>query len=211
MFFLKNNFTYKIYLQYLLYHIKAPLLLLPPSLPPSLQVCEKEKLLTERNQLKACMGELWENFSCLTQEVCRDVPLSPEQVQSLHHYCPVLRPANSTGAGGGGASARRQPKAAAAAAAAMAAASIDLTTRSASATPEPRLLGSPGPSEGEGDAAAAVRNGRADRDTDGGAGGGGGEYGKSHKSNNHTVTVDFCQEMTEKCTTDEQPRKDSTK
>ncbi|XP_075869146.1 transcription regulator protein BACH2 [Nelusetta ayraudi] len=176
-------------------------------------VCEKEKLLTERNQLKACMGELWENFSCLTQEVCRDVPLSPEQVQSLHHYCPVLRPANSTGVGGGGggsASARRQPKAAAAAAAAaaMAAASIDLTTRSASATPEPRLLGSPGPSEGEGDA-AAVRNGRADRDTDGA--GGGGEYGKSQKSNNHTVTVDFCQEMTEKCTTDEQPRKDSTK
>lgn len=164
-------------------------------------MCEKEKLLTERNQLKACMGELWENFSCLTQEVCRDVPLSPEQVQSLHHYCPVLRPANSTAA----AAAHRQPKATAAAAAmaAVAAASIDLTTRSASATPEPRLLGSPGPSEGDEDTAA--RNGGADRDTDGS------EYGKSQKSNNHTVTVDFCQEMTEKCTTDEQPRKDSTK
>lgn len=165
-------------------------------------MCEKEKLLTERNQLKACMGELWENFSCLTQEVCRDVPLSPEQVQSLHHYCPVLRPANSTAT----AAAHRQPKATAAAAAAMAAvaaASIDLTTRSASATPEPCLLGSPGPSEGDVDTAA--RNGAADRDTDGS------EYGKSQRSNNHTVTVDFCQEMTEKCTTDEQPRKDSAK
>ncbi|KAJ8349258.1 hypothetical protein AAFF_G00170530 [Aldrovandia affinis] len=49
-------------------------------------VCDKEKLLAERNQLKSCMGELWENFSCLSQE------LSPEQVQSLQHYGPVQRP-----------------------------------------------------------------------------------------------------------------------
>lgn len=42
------------------------------------QVCEKQKLLTERNQLKACMGELWENFSFLSQEVCREEKLSPE-------------------------------------------------------------------------------------------------------------------------------------
>lgn len=62
-------------------------------------------MLTERNQLKACMGELWENFSCLSQEVCRDVQLSPEQVQSLHHYCPTTRPAN--------AAATHQPKPAA--------------------------------------------------------------------------------------------------
>lgn len=143
------------------------------------QVCEKEKLLTERNQLKACMGELWENFSCLSQEVCRDVQLSPEQVQSLHHYCPVLRPASNT----------HEPKAAAATAT-----SIDLTARSASATPEPGFHGSSaGPSESN------VKNGAGeDADT-------------SLDNCNQTVTVDFCQEMTDKCTTDEQPRKDCTK
>lgn len=30
------------------------------------------------------------------------------------------------------------------------------------------------------------------------------------EQNNQTVTVDFCQEMTDKCTTDEQPRKEYT-
>lgn len=144
-------------------------------------VCEKEKLLTERNQLKACMGELWENFSCLSQEVCRDVQLSPEQVQSLHHYCPVLRP---------GADPKPAP-------ARPATTSIDLTTRSASATPEPNFRGSPGPSESEHD---SIRNG-ADRDVDGQ------DAGAFHEKS-PAVTVDFCQEMTDKCTTDEQPRKD---
>uniref|UniRef100_A0A3Q2XH56 Transcription regulator protein BACH2-like n=1 Tax=Hippocampus comes TaxID=109280 RepID=A0A3Q2XH56_HIPCM len=36
-------------------------------------VCEKEKLLSERNQLKLCMSELWQNLSFLSQQVCRDV------------------------------------------------------------------------------------------------------------------------------------------
>ncbi|XP_077587233.1 transcription regulator protein BACH2-like [Stigmatopora nigra] len=35
-------------------------------------VCEKEKLLSERNQLKVCMSELWQNLSFLSQQVCRD-------------------------------------------------------------------------------------------------------------------------------------------
>ncbi|KAF7655475.1 hypothetical protein LDENG_00055150, partial [Lucifuga dentata] len=109
-------------------------------------VCEKEKLLTERNQLKACMGELWENFSCLSQEVCRDVQLSPEQVQSLHHYCPVLRPA----ANNDPKPHPHLPKRSHAAAAATT--SIDLTAWSGSATPEPGFLGSPEPD-------SAVRNG----------------------------------------------------
>ncbi|XP_028996641.1 transcription regulator protein BACH2 isoform X2 [Betta splendens] len=155
-------------------------------------VCEKEKLLTERNQLKACMGELWENFSCLSQEVCRDVQLSPEQVQSLHHYCPVLRPANSTTIN----SATSEPKPAH-----NTTTSIDLTIHSGSATPEPCYV-SPGPSESDPD--SAVRNG-ADKDMDS-------LYTESELSNetsNQAVTVDFCQEMTDKCTTDEQPRKDS--
>lgn len=149
-------------------------------------VCEKGKLLTERNQLKACMGELWENFSCLSQEVCRDVQLSPEQVQSLNHYCPVLRPANSTDT---------PPNTT----------SIDLTTHSGSATPEPSFHGSPGAADSEPD--SAVRNG-PDRETDSQDAG---LYDESELvKSNQAVTVDFCQEMTDKCTTDEQPRKDCT-
>ncbi|XP_074470835.1 transcription regulator protein BACH2 isoform X1 [Sebastes fasciatus] len=164
-------------------------------------VNEKEKLLTERNQLKACMGELWENFSCLSQEVCRDVQLSPEQVQSLHHYCPVLRPANSTASN----NAAHEPKPAPISPTTDTndTTSIDLTTHSGSATPEPSFHGSPGgPSESEPD--SAVRNG-ADGDADGRDDAG--SFTKSGLSN-QTVTVDFCQEMTDKCTTDEQPRTD---
>ncbi|XP_014866831.1 PREDICTED: transcription regulator protein BACH2 isoform X1 [Poecilia mexicana] len=163
--------------------------------------CEKEKLLTERNQLKACMGELWENFSCLSQEVCRDVQLSPEQVQSLHHYCPVLRPPNST-ASNNAAHEPRPP-----AISTPATTSIDLTGHSGSATPEPSFQGLPGPSENEPE--SAVRNG-ADQDT-GGCDTSLYSTSESVEKSNQTVTVDFCQEMTEKCTTDEQPRKDSTK
>uniref|UniRef100_A0A8C9ZR11 BTB domain and CNC homolog 2 n=1 Tax=Sander lucioperca TaxID=283035 RepID=A0A8C9ZR11_SANLU len=153
-------------------------------------VCEKEKLLTERNQLKACMGELWENFSCL-----------PEQVQSLHHYCPVQRPANSTASITAGHETRPPPSPATI----NNTTSIDLTAHSGSATPEPSFHGSPGPSESEPD--SAVRNG-ADRDMDGQDTS---LYTKSGlEKSNQTVTVDFCQEMTDKCTTDEQPRKDCT-
>ncbi|KAJ8270792.1 hypothetical protein GJAV_G00119340 [Gymnothorax javanicus] len=159
-------------------------------------VCEKQKLLTERNQLKACMGELLENFSCLSQEVCRDVQLSPEQVQSLHRYCPVLRPGESTAS----------PPASAT--------SIDLTTpNSGSPTPEPGALTSPCASESKPDSSQwGAGNGP---DTLGGLGLGQDpgvylETGLPFELCNQTVTVDFCQEMTEKCTTDEQPRKDCT-
>lgn len=153
-------------------------------------------MLTERNQLKACMGELWENFSCLSQEVCRDVHLSPEQVQSLHHYCPVLRPANSTA---------NEPRPALST---PATSSIDLTTHSGSATPEPIFHRSPSSSENQPN--STVRNG-ADNVTDGPDTS---LYTASElcvETSNQTVTVDFCQEMTDKCTTDEQPRKDCTK
>lgn len=135
-------------------------------------VCEKEKLLSERNQLKACMGELWENFSCLSQEVCRDVQLSPEQVQSLHHYCPILRP-NSTASHPSRLLAQEPGPGS------TTHTSIDLTVHS----PGPQI-----------DPPSALRKG-PDRDMD--------EPEKSQ-----TVTVDFCQEMTDKCTTDEQPRRD---
>ncbi|XP_067098532.1 LOW QUALITY PROTEIN: transcription regulator protein BACH2 [Osmerus mordax] len=157
-------------------------------------VCEKEKLLTERNQLKACMGELWENFSCLSQEVCRDVQLSPEQVQSLHHYCPVLRPGNTTTNN----NASHSP----------AATSIDLTTHSGAATPEPSFQKSPGPSESEADSAMGNGADGPGTDVEGQEPGQLTESGLSFEQSNQTVTVDFCQEMTDKCTTDEQPRKD---
>ncbi|KAG7465811.1 hypothetical protein MATL_G00157720 [Megalops atlanticus] len=153
-------------------------------------VCEKEKLLTERNQLKACMGELWENFSCLSQEVCQDVRLSPEQVQSLHRYCPVLRPAPSPAP----------------------ATSIDLTINPDSPEPDP----SHHPSEREPGSTHWEPGSRAN-----GLGGVGlgeehetgpahPESGPSLEQCSPTVTVDFCQEMTNKCTTEEQPRQDCT-
>uniref|UniRef100_A0A4W4EAK3 BTB and CNC homology 1, basic leucine zipper transcription factor 2b n=1 Tax=Electrophorus electricus TaxID=8005 RepID=A0A4W4EAK3_ELEEL len=164
-------------------------------------VCEKEKLLTERNQLKACMGELWENFSCLSQEVCRDVQLSPEQVQSLPHYCPVLRPAPPSPS-------NRAPSVA----------SIDLTTRSGATTPDPGFLKLPtcdvdgqlAPAStqwGTGNGVEHVDNGEREETK---ASSAYSESGLSLEQSNHTVTVDFCQEMTDKCTTDEQPRKDCT-
>ncbi|XP_035000227.1 transcription regulator protein BACH2 [Hippoglossus stenolepis] len=170
-------------------------------------VCEKEKLLTERNQLKACMGELWENFSCLSQEVCRDVQLSPEQVQSLNHYCPVLRPANSTAGNNAGHEPEPPCSPAPGTNASPLTTSIDLTTHSGSATPEPSFHGSPGPLESEPD--VAVRNG-AVKDMDGQDASLYTKSGLSTGKTKQTVTVDFCQEMTDKCTTDEQPRKDIT-
>ncbi|XP_036398509.1 transcription regulator protein BACH2 [Megalops cyprinoides] len=161
-------------------------------------VCEKEKLLTERNQLKACMGELWENFSCLSQEVCQDVRLSPEQVQSLHRYCPVLRPAPSP------------------APSPAPATSIDLTINPDSPEPEPTVDPSHCPSEREPGSAHWEPSSRAN-----GLGGVGlgeehetgpahPESGPSLEQCSPTVTVDFCQEMTNKCTTEEQPRQDCT-
>ncbi|XP_066547928.1 transcription regulator protein BACH2 [Amia ocellicauda] len=175
-------------------------------------VCEKEKLLTERNQLKACMGELWENFSCLSQEVCRDVQLSPEQIQSLHRYCPVLRPVDQ-----------------AATAASNTTTSINLTSSSSSSSSSATPAGTeqnfkslcagesmqcctdPGAAQlgaqwvpGNGaQSLAGVTIGEHDPSTYL-------EAGAPFEQCNQTVTVDFCQEMTDKCTTDEQPRKDCT-
>ncbi|KAJ3612718.1 hypothetical protein NHX12_018976 [Muraenolepis orangiensis] len=46
-------------------------------------VCEKEKLLSERNQLKVCMADLWQNLSYLSQEVCRDTQGGPDDDPAL--------------------------------------------------------------------------------------------------------------------------------
>ncbi|XP_074043266.1 transcription regulator protein BACH2 [Macrotis lagotis] len=159
-------------------------------------VCEKEKLLSERNQLKACMGELLDNFSCLSQEVCRDIQ-SPEQIQALHRYCPVLRP-------------------------------MDLPTAT-SINPSPTgLEQNLAASQCVGESMQCcldqgtvplgtpwlpnnvAENCTAGRRLDGADQGTYPERGPSLEPRSQTVTVDFCQEMTDKCTTDEQPRKDYT-
>ncbi|XP_059837384.1 transcription regulator protein BACH2 [Hypanus sabinus] len=161
-------------------------------------LCEKEKLLTERNQLNACMGELWDNFSCLCQEVCSDVQLSPEQMQSLHKFCPVFRPMDEPAATGG-------------------------TTSPPDGLKQKFLKTQ---CTGDSMQCCAEQGGSHHQD----------QWSRSHNievcsSGNmqelldqgtcsekrpsfeqcsQTVTVDFCQEMTDKCTTDEQPRKDCT-
>ncbi|XP_068451582.1 transcription regulator protein BACH2-like [Clinocottus analis] len=134
-------------------------------------VCEKEKLLSERNQLKVCMSELWQNLSFLSQQVCVEGPP------------PVS-------------------------------ASIDLTSNPPSPFSDedsPRS-GSP----------ASLRGGAA-RLSDGGPGQGPEESGlgleapegppppgAAEEVCSPNVTVDFCQEMTEKCTTEEQRRQSCT-
>ncbi|KAL6056571.1 hypothetical protein STEG23_027165, partial [Scotinomys teguina] len=157
-------------------------------------VCEKEKLLSERNQLKACMGELLDNFSCLSQEVCRDIQ-SPEQIQALHRYCPVLIPMDLPGA-----SVNPPP----------------LGVEQSLASPQ-CAVGANVPCCLEPGAAPSglpwvpsntsenCTSGRRLEGTDPGTFS---ERGPPLEARSQSVTVDFCQEMTEKCTTDEQPRKD---
>ncbi|GCC22091.1 transcription regulator protein BACH1-like isoform X1 [Chiloscyllium punctatum] len=56
-------------------------------------LCEKEKLLQEKGQLKVCMGETWDNLSILCKQVCKDAALTAEQIQTLAKYsspeCPL--------------------------------------------------------------------------------------------------------------------------
>ncbi|XP_038655516.1 transcription regulator protein BACH2 isoform X2 [Scyliorhinus canicula] len=161
-------------------------------------LCEKEKLLTERNQLNACMGELWDNFSCLCQEVCGDVQLNSEQIQSLHKFCPVFRPMGEPAATG--------------------------STALPLAELEQKFLKTQ--SVGDGMQCCSEQGGSQHQDqwsprhntemcTSGNLQGlldqgTCSERGPSLEQCSQTVTVDFCQEMTDKCTTDEQPRKDCT-
>ncbi|XP_069052458.1 transcription regulator protein BACH2 isoform X2 [Lepisosteus oculatus] len=168
-------------------------------------VCEKEKLLTERNQLKACMGELWENFSCLSQEVCRDVQLSPEQVQSLHRYCPVLRPVDQTAPAPANTSINLTSSSSAAAGAEQNFAKSPCAGDSMQccADPSPVQMGAQWLPGNGAESLGGITIGEHDPSTFL-------DMGSSFEQCNQTVTVDFCQEMTDKCTTDEQPRKDCT-
>ncbi|XP_018429024.1 PREDICTED: transcription regulator protein BACH2 [Nanorana parkeri] len=157
-------------------------------------VCEKEKLLTERNQLKACMGELLDNFSCLSQEVCRDIQ-SPEDIQALHRYCPVLRPLDlPTVAAFNPLPARGEPS--------LVTAQEAGDNMQCCNNQGPIQLGSHSVYNN------IPENCIASRGLEGSDHGTYSERGACLEQNNQAVTVDFCQEMTEKCTTDEQPRKD---
>ncbi|XP_027963837.1 transcription regulator protein BACH2 isoform X2 [Eumetopias jubatus] len=160
-------------------------------------VCEKEKLLSERNQLKACMGELLDNFSCLSQEVCRDIQ-SPEQIQALHRYCPVLRPVGLPAASSINPAPLGVEQNLAAAQCAVG--------ESAPCCLEPGAA-PPGPPWAPG---CAPENCTSGRRPEGAEPGTFSERAPPLESRSQTVTVDFCQEMTDKCTTDEQPRKEYT-
>ncbi|XP_056152287.1 transcription regulator protein BACH2-like [Lampris incognitus] len=161
-------------------------------------VCEKEALLSERNQLKVCMGELWQNLSYLSQEVCREAQGSQDKSGAGPHApLPHTLPGTVS-------------------------ASIDLTSNP----------GSPSSEDGKGRAGSPVSlrlKTLSPPDTFPGQGGSEGkqlraglpalgqeEQGSPPKCGSGvdvcspTVTVDFCQEMTEKCTTEEQRRQDCT-
>lgn len=131
-------------------------------------VCEKEKLLSERNQLKVCMSELWQNLSFLSQQVCREV--QGNQPPSVS-------------------------------------ASIDLTSNPPSpsserSSPRPR---SPADIGSSSQGALGERQSGLDVSQDCPL-----VLGSTEEVCSPTVTVDFCQEMTVKCTTEEQQRHDCT-
>ncbi|KAM9570929.1 transcription regulator protein BACH2-like isoform 2-T2 [Salvelinus alpinus] len=162
-------------------------------------VHEKEKLLSERNQLKVCMGELWQNLSYLSQavsqEVCREVQGNPEKTKALlptHRPSDPTAPTNSISI----------------------MASIDLTSNPGSPTSEGSLTKSPcsyeSPVERDVGSGQRLRRGQGGVETEVSVLGQDNpesslEPGASPGVCSPTVSVDFCQEMTEKCTTEEQP------
>ncbi|XP_026886669.2 transcription regulator protein BACH2 isoform X1 [Electrophorus electricus] len=148
-------------------------------------VCEKQKLLTERNQLKACMGQLWENFSFLSQEVCREEEQQPDHTNSLFGPRPDSASCSPIHID---LTVSPSPRS-----------SIDLTLPSpGSPPPSPsqagvQALGKPphphqiSPTGAEPDTTAPTMP----------------APGSLLQTSSPTVTVAFCQEMADKCTTDE--------
>ncbi|KAJ6665779.1 hypothetical protein lerEdw1_001251 [Lerista edwardsae] len=137
------------------------------------------------------------NFSCLSQEVCRDMQ-SSEQIQDLHRYCPVLRPMdlpaptsiNTSPAG-------MEPNV-------VTSQCVGEGLQCCSDQNPVQQLGAHWLPNNISDKCAAARV------LDGADQGTYSEQELPLEQNNQTVTVDFCQEMTDKCTTDEQPRKEYT-
>ncbi|GAA6235578.1 transcription regulator protein BACH2-like [Lates japonicus] len=145
-------------------------------------VCEKEKLLSERNQLKVCMSELWQNLSFLSQQVCRDVQGSQPPPITASIDLTSIPPSPSSD---GVLSQPRSP---------------------VSQQSEAAYLSDVGLNQGGEDRQCGVEvSGLGQENT---------ECPLVHESTEEicspTVTVDFCQEMTEKCTTEEQNRQNCT-
>ncbi|KAG1972986.1 transcription regulator protein BACH2 [Pimephales promelas] len=138
-------------------------------------VCERQKLLTERSHLKTCMGELWENFSFLSQEVGREEQLSPDQSLSLYglQQDPVL-------SGSTGTDRRICPSPT----------SIDITLTSHGkvvSSPDGHTIVEPSHPHLRVDREAVPPQVRSE----------------PSQTGSSSVTFDFCQEMTVKCTTEE--------
>ncbi|XP_076026703.1 transcription regulator protein BACH2-like [Genypterus blacodes] len=145
-------------------------------------VCEKEKLLSERNQLKVCMAELWQNLSFLSQQVCREVQggQTPPVSASIDLTSGPPSPSSDEASGRPGSPASRRGR--------------------------PLRLSDPAPGQAgrEDDRPSGVQVSGLGQETPERG------LGSSEEGRSPTVTVDFCQEMTEKCTTEEQQRNDFT-
>lgn len=142
------------------------------------------------------MGELLDNFSCLSQEVCRDMQ-SSEQIQDLHRYCPVLRPMDLPTA------ASINPSSGGVEQNVVTSQCIGEGLQCCSEQSPVQQLGAHWLPNNISDKCAARGLDGADQVT----------YSEQEllpEQNNQAVTMDFCQEMTDKCTTDEQPRKEYT-
>ncbi|KAL1257644.1 hypothetical protein QQF64_010888 [Cirrhinus molitorella] len=146
-------------------------------------VCERQKLLTERSQLKTCMGELWENFSFLSQEVCREEQRSPGQSQSLYNLHP-----DPVSSGPTGTDLRISPNPT----------SIDFTLTSHNSLVS---------SQGLADCQTPHSQLRVDRKAVPPQDSVTSERSKPSHMGSSSVTTDFCQEMTQKCTTEELPER----
>lgn len=146
-------------------------------------MCEKEKLLSERNQLKVCMSELWQNLSFLSHQVCREVqgPQPPPVSASIDLTSNPPSPSSDEGSSQPGSPASQQS--------------------------DPACPSDVGPAQG------ALEDSRPGAEVSAP----GQEnpecppvLGSTEEVCSPTVTVDFCQEMTEKCTTEEQKRQACT-
>nr|XP_020455033.1 transcription regulator protein BACH2-like [Monopterus albus]XP_020455034.1 transcription regulator protein BACH2-like [Monopterus albus] len=139
-------------------------------------VHEKEKLLSERNQLKVCMSELWQNLSFLSQQVCREVQGShlPPVSASIDLTSNPSSPSSDKGSSQSRSHLSQQSEAACLSDVNLSQVGLEDRQCGVDVSECPQVLGLP------------------------------------QEVCSPTVTVEFCQEMAEKCTTEEQKRQDCT-
>ncbi|XP_069746165.1 transcription regulator protein BACH1-like isoform X2 [Narcine bancroftii] len=141
-------------------------------------LCEKEKLLQEKGQLKLSMGETWSNLSGLCKQICKEAALTPEQIQTLAKYssreCPlsVLNTQRSLGSITNTNQIISHPE--------FSTSSMSISEQDSSQQLQEKTMDIPS-SPREGVTA---------------------DLSKTEQSC-QTVMTDFCQEMIDKCTTDE--------